>query len=149
MSGRDVEPVLAAPAALPGPYVTVARLIALIDGVPLVQTAELGEQRARSTIDLSDADVGKEVVVVFERGDQGRPIVLGCMRLPAPVSLAHADEEKPGDTLTLTARERIVLQCGEASITLTRAGKVVISGKYVLSRSSGVNAVQGGSIELN
>jgi hypothetical protein len=41
------------------------------------------------------------------------------------------------------------LQCGKASITLTRAGKVLINGAYVSSRSSGVNRLKGGSIQLN
>ena len=44
---------------------------------------------------------------------------------------------------------QIVLRCGEASITLTRAGKVLIRGAYVLSRSSGTNRIQGGSVEIN
>jgi hypothetical protein len=42
-----------------------------------------------------------------------------------------------------------VLRCGKASITLTSAGKVLIRGTYVLSRSSGVNKIKGGSIQLN
>ena len=35
------------------------------------------------------------------------------------------------------------------SITLTGAGKVLIRGAYVLSRSSGVNKIKGGSVQLN
>jgi hypothetical protein len=42
-----------------------------------------------------------------------------------------------------------VLRCGEASITLTKAGKILIRGTYVLSRSSGVNMVKGATIHLN
>jgi hypothetical protein len=42
-----------------------------------------------------------------------------------------------------------VLQCGKASITLTKAGKVLIQGSYVSSRSTGVNRVKGGSVQLN
>ena len=37
----------------------------------------------------------------------------------------------------------------EASITLTRAGKVLIQGSYVSSRSTGVNRIKGGSVQLN
>ncbi len=57
--------------------------------------------------------------------------------------------EIDGETLTITARRQIVLRCGEASITLTRAGKVLINGSYVASRSSGANKIKGGSIQLN
>ena len=48
-----------------------------------------------------------------------------------------------------TAESEIVLRCGEASITLTRAGKVLIRGTYLLSRSSGVNRIKGGSVQIN
>ena len=51
--------------------------------------------------------------------------------------------------LTFTANKQIVLKCGKASITLTRAGKVLIRGAYLSSRSSGVNRIKGGSIQLN
>jgi hypothetical protein len=43
----------------------------------------------------------------------------------------------------------MVLRCGKASITLTRAGKVLIQGSYVLSRSTGVNRVKGGAVQIN
>ena len=49
----------------------------------------------------------------------------------------------------LTAEREIVLKCGEASITLTRAGKVLIKGTYVLSRSSGYNKIKGAAVDIN
>ena len=59
--------------------------------------------------------------------------------------MAKADDEK----LILTAEKEIVLRCGLASITLTRAGKVILRGAYLLSRSSGVNRIKGGSVQIN
>ena len=53
------------------------------------------------------------------------------------------------ERLELTAEREIVLRCGKASITLTRAGKVLIRGDYISSRSSGVNKIKGGSVQLN
>ncbi|MEW5071937.1 hypothetical protein AB1P14_09365, partial [Pseudomonas aeruginosa] len=38
---------------------------------------------------------------------------------------------------------------GKASITLTRAGKVIIRGAYLSSRSTGVNRIKGGSVQIN
>ena len=58
---------------------------------------------------------------------------------------AAVDNER----LVLTADKEIVLRCGKASITLTRAGKILIRGAYLLSRSSGVNRIKGGSVQLN
>ncbi len=54
-----------------------------------------------------------------------------------------------GKRVVLEGQEEVVLKCGESSITLTRNGKVVIRGKYLLSRSSGVNRILGGSVQVN
>jgi hypothetical protein len=57
--------------------------------------------------------------------------------------------ETDGERLVFSAEKEIVLRCGESSITLTRAGKILIRGAYVLTRSSGVNRIQGGSVQIN
>ena len=56
--------------------------------------------------------------------------------------------EIPYNYTSFSDRE-IVLRCGEASITLTRAGKVLIRGTYILTRSSGANRVKGAAVEIN
>ena len=107
---------------------------------------------ARATVHLLREDIGQSAVLMFETGDPGRPIVVGRLaeaggglpRLPEHVSV-----DLDGECLVVSAKEQIVLRCGSASITLTKAGKILISGEYVSSRSSGVNRVQGGSVQLN
>jgi hypothetical protein len=64
-----------------------------------------------------------------------------------PAKTVHAKVD--GETITLTAAKELVLKCGQALIILTEDGKVVVRGSYLLSRSSGVNRIQGGSIQLN
>ncbi|MBI2899868.1 MAG: hypothetical protein HYY17_06770 [Planctomycetes bacterium] len=91
--------------------------------------------RARSTIPVPADAAGRDAVLIFEEGDPRRPIILGLLQTP--------------EKLVLSADEEIALKCGKASLTLTRAGKVLIRGAYVLSRSSGVNRVKGGSVEIN
>lgn len=54
-----------------------------------------------------------------------------------------------GNRVVLEGKEEIVLKCGDASITLTKAGKILIRGKYLLNRSSGVNRIMGGSVQVN
>lgn len=54
-----------------------------------------------------------------------------------------------GARVVLEGKEEITLKCGEASITLTKAGKILIRGKYLLNRSSGVNRIMGGSVQVN
>ena len=54
-----------------------------------------------------------------------------------------------GTAREIGALDQLVLRCGKASITLTKAGKVLIQGTYLSSRSSGVNRIKGGSVQLN
>jgi hypothetical protein len=110
---------------------------------------------ARSTVPLRRAQIGATVVVLFEQADVHRPIVLGV--LEQNQSVAGAASESPelvsvqadDHRLTLSAEREIVLRCGDASITLTRAGKVMISGRYIVSRSSGYNRIKGAAVDIN
>ena len=107
---------------------------------------------ARSTIDLQGAHVGGQVVLVFEGNDAARPIVVGVLRDPSrngAVDAGVVEVQADGERLLVQAKEQLVLRCGKASITLTKAGKVLIEGGYVLSRSTGVNRIKGGSVQLN
>lgn len=54
-----------------------------------------------------------------------------------------------GETLVLSAEREIVLRCGEASLTLRRDGKVVLSGTHILSQSQGPQRIKGATIALN
>ena len=118
-----------------------------------------GPLAATSIVESFDDDVGRDVALAFHLGDAERPMVLGFIQQSAielgskttePSEGAVAMEVKLDDErLVLTADKEIVLKCGKASITLTKAGKVLIRGKYVLSRSSGVNRIKGGSVQIN
>jgi Domain of unknown function (DUF6484) len=108
---------------------------------------------ARSTVDLHGLHIGQPVVLMFELGDPSRPVVLGVLRgqqgWPMDEKPAQVDVDADGQRLIVSAKDQLVLRCGKASITLTKAGKVLIEGSYVLSRSTGVNRVKGGSVQLN
>ena len=68
---------------------------------------------------------------------------------PLEVELVEVEVDADGERLMVSAKEQLVLRCGKASITLTKEGKVLIQGAYVSSRSSGVNRIKGGSVQLN
>lgn len=111
---------------------------------------------ARSTVPLKQEQIGATVLVLHEAGDWYRPIVVGVLQDEAaesstalPVLPARFDVQADGERLTLQAEREIVLRCGEASITLTRGGKVVIQGSYVLSRSTGYNKIKGAAVDIN
>ena len=123
--------------------------------VPLVifpgqpQTAAVA---ARTTVDLQGAHIGRQVVLMFDGGDPMRPIVMGSIRGEG-TALAeqpgHVEVDVDGERMLVTAKDQLVLRCGKASITLTKAGKVLVQGTYVSSRSTGVNRIKGGSVQLN
>lgn len=107
---------------------------------------------ARTTAKLEQADVGADVALMFEQGDPARPLIMGRILHPEaapaagdPARAAAVDDQR----LELKAEQEIVLRCGKASITLTRAGKILLRGAYIFSRSSGVNKIKGGSVQLN
>ena len=123
------------------------------DGSPLVAFTggPEGQIKARSTVALRSSDIGSQIALLFEDADFAKPLVIGRILVPGskqqaqPTVSAKIDDE----VLTLTADREIVLKCGKAKITLTRAGKILIRGAYVSSRSSGVNKIKGGSLQLN
>lgn len=108
---------------------------------------------ARTIADLHGAHIGREVVLIFENGDMARPIIIGCLQraegwpVESPTGQVVVDSD--GERMIVSAKEQLVLRCGKASITLTKAGKVLIQGCYVSSSASGVIRIKGGAIQLN
>lgn len=99
------------------------------------------------------------VILVFEDNNPELPIIIDivCDAIDEPSEkepfALQMDEAEnvfiDGRRFTFNAKEQIELRCGKSSITLTRAGKVLIRGAYLLNRSSGVNRIKGGSVQIN
>jgi hypothetical protein len=104
---------------------------------------------ARALVPLGRAALGREVAVAFAGGDPTQAVVLGLLWQPEPAPPSPFTVEADGTRVTVHADEQLVLRCGEASITLTRAGKVLVRGAYVSSRASGVHRIMGGTVEIN
>lgn len=130
---------------------------------------------AMSTLGITAAHIGREVALLFANGDSQRPVIMGLIHStqsalhdlilaydPAAVERSDlANDDAPatqsktdditvdGKRVVLEGKEEVVLRCGEASITLTKAGKILIRGNYLLNRSSGVNRIMGGSVQVN
>jgi hypothetical protein len=151
--GADSRPAIALPAAmtarLHGFTMAEHPLLSGVPGLPMEIVP------ARSTCPLHYEDIGRNVLVLFEHGDARRPIVVGVLREPSSAMQGNGSPpdlvsvQRDDDRLVLTADREIVLRCGGASITLTRAGKVILRGEYVLSKSEGVNRIVGGSVQIN
>jgi hypothetical protein len=139
--------------ARPAPATAIARLTGFSDaGMPLIEvqgSAAPELMTARTIVALTPAQFGCEAVVCFAGGNWGQPIILGLLQSPQALAPAPSEVELNGQRLELNAQEEIVLRCGKSSITLTKAGKVLIRGEYLLSRSAGVNRIKGGSVQIN
>ena len=142
------------------PQVVIGRLADLApDGTPLVDFPGNGEGAplaALSAAAIGAEAVGREVALLFADGDPRRPFVVGLLQPPAEAEAEIVTEPAEpvtarvdGEEVVITADKQIQLKCGRASITLTRAGKVLIRGAYLLSRSSGANRIKGGSVQIN
>jgi len=59
----------------------------------------------------------------------------------------EADAE--GKRVRLVAKDEIVIECGKASITLRRNGRVVVRGTHVETNSQGMNRIKGGQVSVN
>ena len=133
---------------------------------------------AQATVSITAKDVGRQVALMFVNGQPDKPLVIGFIYSPldeiinnyapydeknhvdklvfddnptqqAPIKKTSQTIKVDGKRVVIEGDEEVVLQCGEASITLTKAGKVMIRGKYILNRSSGVNRILGGSVQVN
>lgn len=141
----------------------IATIVSLTpDGTPQVHLdddgpavpARLAVRTTRTRIE--QAIVARhQVVVVFEGGDRAKPLIVGFIEaldrpqpdVPPGSPVIEADVD--GRRVRVTAQDEIVLECGSASVTLRRNGRVVIRGTYVETRSDGTNRIKGGQVQIN
>jgi len=122
---------------------------------------------AMTTLALTQAQIGRQVALLFANGDLQNPVIMGVIHSPLQDLLENVEQTRTqheiklqaglnsddllvdGKKIVFDAKEEIVFKCGESSITLTKAGKILIRGNYLLNRSSGVNRIMGGSVQVN
>jgi len=143
-------------------------------GQPLVDFPENTSGQplvAITTTPLEQQHTGRQAALLFVKRNMHRPMVVGLIHSPLEDMLenfvdptetddgAHLEVKVDGGfsiegkkedgRLVFEAKEEIVLKCGESSLTLTKSGKVLICGKYLLNHSTGINRIIGGSVEVN
>lgn len=120
----------------------------------------LGPLHARTALARSErVEAGMAVLLAFENGDPARPIIAGVVRdtmLPAkaalPVGRKRGTQDElivDGQAISITAEQEVVIRCGDSSITLTKDGRIVLKGKEIVSRASGVNKIKGAAVNIN
>lgn len=155
------------------PGLLIGKLVSLNgQGNPMIAYDEKTRHHpveALTTVALTMASIGQDVAISFAQNQGGTPIVMGVIRRvlddvlnlgasPAPAEAdpisSESGKPKPeilvdGNKLEISAAEEITLRCGKASITLNKAGKILIKGEHMLNRTSGAYKVKSGSIQLN
>ncbi|MGH8295760.1 MAG: DUF6484 domain-containing protein [Steroidobacteraceae bacterium] len=176
-AGRDeLGSLLRAPSSrayAAGATAALARIVAVeaggavsveIPGTTGARAARLAMPLSRDEL-LAARETGGSVVLVFENGDPALPIIVGLIQGVSPVYAPPAPADAPdnaksdvppvleadvdGRRVRITAQDEIVLECGSASITLRRNGRVVVRGTYLESYSDGTNRIKGGQVRIN
>jgi hypothetical protein len=97
--------------------------------------------------------LGARVLIGFLNADEAHPMILGFLDAPpAPVvpgTTADTTQERAPETLRIEAGRELVIECGEAKISLRKDGRIEIRGTHLISRSSGPNKIKGGSVFIN
>ena len=138
-----------------------------------------GPISALATIPITAQHIGRQVGLLFAQNSERTPVIVGVIHnafhsLLDNIEIAEVNEDEElfgastktgkspdlisdesnnvvvdGKKIILEGKEEVVLRCGESSITLQKNGKISIRGKYLLNRSSGVNRILGGSVQVN
>lgn len=83
---------------------------------------------------------------------ENSPFPVSRNEVRTPAEIKRDDENMvfvDGQRISIEGAEEVTFKCGKASITLTKSGKILIRGTYLLNRSSGVNRILGGSVQIN
>jgi hypothetical protein len=134
-----------------------------IPGVAGVLAARLAVPLTRARLDKVIASRQGAVITLDA---SRRPIVIGLLERVVPEQPAVAPEQHSapeqapqapqvleadvdGKRVRIVGGDEIVLECGNASITLRRNGRVIIRGTYVETDSTGTNRIKGAAVRIN
>ena len=103
-----------------------------------------------------------DVLLLFAGGDRSRPVIVGLTEQhldatpdAAGVAVADAraafavDAKVDGQRVRIVAEDELVLECGKASVTLRRNGRLVAKGTHVEIESEGVHRIKGAHVRIN
>lgn len=157
--------------------VTVGVLTGFDHGHPLVDYDANRHQKsvvAATTTALTIEHIGREVALLFT----DKPLVIGVIHHPfadvfetlpeqsserskepstmPPEASMQSIQSPPSSiseddqgNLHIQAANSVTITCGESSLVLRRDGKILLRGRYLLSRATDVNRILGGSIQMN
>lgn len=147
-----VEP--SRPARLALPLSRDELMAAMRTSQPVVLAFEQGDAARPIIIGLlqgapaADIVPSREPAVLAHAAGAASPEVPQAAPHEAPRALA-VTADVDGRRVRIVAEDEIVLECGSASITLRRNGRVIVRGTYVETHSEGTNRIKGGQVRIN
>ena len=132
--------------------VVIGQIASILDGgMPAVYwpvgTGTGEPMQAQSLVPITADDVAREVALVRTHAS-AMPLILGFVWQPAD-QRAPVQAVVDGEEVQIEARQTLTLRCGQASITLTADGQVLLRGTYVSSHSSGTQRIKGAAVRIN
>jgi uncharacterized protein DUF6484 len=97
-------------------------------------------------------EVHQPVLLLIDEDAPQRPIIVGFVEeklTPALAAPQIVEADVDGKRVRVVGQDEVVLECGSASITLRRNGRVIIKGTYVETHSDGTNRIKGGQVRIN
>jgi hypothetical protein len=128
----------------------------LTNGLPVVQVMDdsfegVAPMVAQSICSLDVLEVGRQCAVTVTGGSQQTALVLGQLQ-SAVIGLGSAAEIKVSQEdgmIEIQSEKEIAFRCGDATFRMTSEGLVEMRGNRVVSHSTGLNRIRGGSVRLN
>ena len=144
--------------------IVIGELLAWSEGeAPRVRWAA-GPQdgvEAMSVVTLHAVHVGAPLALSLGAG-LAQPLILGLLwqpgsdrsaaeRAPAAGVPAVMVERDGGlaEEVVIGATQQLTLHCGEASITLTADGQILLRGEYISSHATGTQRIKGAAVRIN
>jgi hypothetical protein len=94
---------------------------------------------AQSLIAVEQDDIGRRCALMFEDGDQAKPLVIGLLWEP----------DKTQTDKRIETTESLILKCGQSSLKMEADGTVRIKGLTITTQAYGANRIKGGSVRIN
>lgn len=97
---------------------------------------------------------GDDVLVLLRDGDRNKPVIVSTIAarlepaMPEPEQPAEPEPAKQ-EAIKLEADRELVLECGEASISLHADGRIIVRGGYVETYAEGTNRIKGAQVRIN
>ncbi|HEY1398006.1 DUF6484 domain-containing protein [Roseateles sp.] len=146
--------------------IVIGELLAWSEGeAPRVRWAASPQDgvEAMSVVPIRAEHVGAPLALSLGAG-LAQPLILGLLWQPGADRQVPAVDDAPSvgvpavmverdgglaEEVVIGATQQLTLHCGEASITLTADGQILLRGEYISSHATGTQRIKGAAVRIN